>query len=70
VTTKTLTGTIETLLPEKGFGFIVGSDGETYFFHRTDADDFPIFRTGTPVVFTPTVGAKGPRAANVQLQEL
>lgn len=33
-----LSGTIKTLFPERGFGFIEGTDDKDYFFHFTDLD--------------------------------
>jgi cold shock CspA family protein len=61
----TLTGTVKTLMPHRGFGFVVGRDGQDYFFHRSDAADFDALTIGVVVRFVPTDSAKGPRAAAV-----
>jgi cold shock CspA family protein len=60
-----LTGTIKTLMPHRGFGFVVGRDGRDYFFHRSDAPDFDALTIGVIVRFVPTESAKGLRAEAV-----
>jgi cold shock CspA family protein len=32
-------GAVDRIVPDEGFGFIVGSNGEEYFFHRTALKD-------------------------------
>lgn len=59
-----LTGTIKTLVTERGFGFIL-ADGLEYFFHRSAAPDFETLNRGASVTFRPTLGSKGPRAESV-----
>ena len=41
-------GTIKKIVSERGFGFIAGSDGEEYFFHRDGVDNFDSLRGGGP----------------------
>jgi cold shock CspA family protein len=51
--TLTMLGTIDRVVPDSGFGFIIGPNGEEYFFHRTGlkAVDFPELAPGVPVEF-------------------
>lgn len=62
-----ITGTVKTLKGDKGFGFILGTEGVEYFFHHTDAPDFEALTVGTAVRFKPRVGNKGPRAEQVEV---
>ena len=62
-----ITGTVKMIQPDKGFGFVRGTDGVEYFFHRTDAPEFDTFTVGLAVRFVPKDGTKGPRADRVQL---
>jgi cold shock CspA family protein len=66
---ESLTGTIKNVNAIKGFGFILGSDGVEYFFHRSASTDFQDLVRGTPVRFVPVPGGgpKGPRAERVEL---
>ena len=51
-------GTIKRLVSDKGFGFILASDGNEYFFHNSACADarFNDLREGQPVTFD-----RGPR---------
>lgn len=61
------TGTIARLLSDKGFGFVRGSDGQEYFFHRSGAGQgFIDLREGQSVVFEEESSPKGPRATQVR----
>ena len=62
-------GTIKRLVSDKGFGFILASDGNDYFFHNSACADarFNDLREGQPVTFDRGQGPKGPRAENVKL---
>jgi len=62
------TGKVKRLVMEKGFGFIVGSDGKDYFFHRSGVKDngFDKLLEKDEVTFDVTMGDKGPRAENVK----
>ena len=61
----TLTGKVTRLVADKGFGFLAGPQGVEYFFHRSAAPDFDLFREGMTVTFEEGHGTKGPRAENV-----
>lgn len=60
-------GTIKTLFPEKGFGFIKGEDNKEYFMHRSACKNCKIedLGVGQEVEFEDEDGPKGPRAADV-----
>lgn len=68
-------GTIEKILPDKGFGFIKGPGGIEYFFHRSDFNgfwddlkkDFILERLiPINVTFEETYSDRGPRAKDVR----
>ena len=61
-------GTIKRLVSDKGFGFILASDGNEYFFHNSACTGtrFDDLREGQGVSFTVGQGPKGPRAENVK----
>jgi len=63
------TGTIKRLVSDKGFGFIVASEGTEYFFHSSAcaSEPFDSLREGQDVTFDVGQGPKGPRAENVRL---
>jgi CspA family cold shock protein len=65
----TLNGTVKRLVSDKGFGFILASDGNEYFFHSSALADtsFDQLREGQPVTFDRGQGPKGPRGENVRL---
>jgi cold shock protein len=67
-TMATMNGTIKRLT-DKGFGFIVASDGNEYFFHQSACSGVPFdeLREGQPVTFERGQGPKGPRAENVRV---
>ena len=60
-------GTIKKVMPDKGFGFIQGEQGDL-FFHHTAVVDATIesLKVGQPVTYTEGRGPKGPRAENVK----
>jgi cold shock protein len=68
-------GTITRLVPERGFGFITGDDGQEFFFHRSalQATDFEELAEGVRVDFHAAHEAPGdqpgerPRAVGVRL---
>jgi CspA family cold shock protein len=61
-----LNGTVKRLVTDKGFGFVKGTNGTEYFFHRSAAEDFDALAEGQAVKFDEDPsGAKGPRAKNV-----
>ena len=63
-----MTGTIKTLVYERGFGFITAEDGKEYFFHRGAVDPgFDAVSQGDHVEFEPEpVAPRGPRAKTVK----
>jgi cold shock protein len=65
----TMNGTIKRLT-DKGFGFIVTTDGTEYFFHQSACNGtrFDELREGQAVTFTVGQGPKGPRAEDVRVQ--
>jgi cold shock protein len=64
-----LNGTIKRLVDQKGFGFILASDGHEYFFHNSACGEtsFNDLREGQAVIFDRGHGPKGPRAENVRV---
>jgi CspA family cold shock protein len=69
-----MNGTIKKLVSDKQFGFITGSDGKEYFFHKQDLVNQNEFRDlevdmdegqFIPVKFESVPSTKGPRAASV-----
>ncbi len=65
----TLNGTVKRIVSDKGFGFILASDGNEYFFHNSACTQvgFDQLREGQSVAFERGQGPKGPRAENVRL---
>ena len=64
-----MNGTIKRLVSDKGFGFILASDGNEYFFHNSACAQvaFDELREGQGVTFEKGQGPKGPRAESVRL---
>jgi cold shock protein len=65
----TMNGTIKRLVSDKGFGFIMASDGTEYFFHSSACNGirFDDLREGQAVTMERGQGPKGPRAENVRV---
>ena len=63
-----LNGTIKRLVSDKGFGFILASDGNEYFFHNSACTQtrFDDLHEGQNVSFDVGQGPKGPRGENVR----
>jgi cold shock protein len=61
-------GTIKRVVRDRGFGFILTSDGQEVFFHRNGLQgmDFDGLKEGTTVECEVEKGEKGPRATNVR----
>lgn len=61
-------GRIKKIIPDRGFGFVRGDDGNEVFFHRTEvtATDFDSLEEGEAVTFDVVDSPKGPRAKNLQ----
>lgn len=64
-----MNGTIKRLVSEKGFGFILASDGKEYFFHNSACSQTPFdeLREGQSVTFERGQGLKGPRGEDVRI---
>ena len=64
-----LNGTIKRLVSEKGFGFMLASDGVEYFFHNSACNGvaFDELREAQAVTFERGQGPKGPRGENVRV---
>ncbi len=67
-----MNGTIVRVLPDKGFGFLKGTDGVEYFFHRSGFNGFfddliadMGYNKNVQVTFEVEKSPKGPRAKNV-----
>jgi cold shock protein len=63
-----MTGTIQTIRAEKGFGFIKDATGKEYFFHRSavSGEGLENLKEGDSVEFDVGTGPKGLRAENVR----
>ena len=61
-------GTIKHVVRDRGFGFILISDGQEVFFHRSGLQqmDFDGLKGGETVEFEVEQAEKGPRATNVR----
>ena len=65
-----MTGTIDVLVLDRGFGFLVADDGQRYFFHRStlpNGADFSSLQIGQAVSFDSEQSPKGLRAGNLAL---
>jgi CspA family cold shock protein len=58
-------GTVKFYDDVKGFGFIVGSDDEEYFVHRSAIDDDTRLNDDMDVTFTASEGDRGLKAEDV-----
>jgi len=67
-----MTGLVKRLINERGFGFILGPSGISYFFHATSmaaGATFDALKVGDAVMFEAGHDPKGPRAHNVTTQK-
>jgi cold shock CspA family protein len=65
-----MNGSISKVVLDKGFGFILGADGQSYFFHRSALQDGAVIedvREGQAVNFEAMHSVKGLRAENVRM---
>jgi cold shock CspA family protein len=66
-----MTGTVIRILLNRGFGFVRGMDGLSYFMHAKDVSPRVAFDTmheGQRVEFTPQPGGdRGPRAIEIKV---
>ncbi len=63
------TGIVKWFNNSKGYGFILGDDGEEYFLHYSalQMDGFRTTHTGAKVEFTPIPGNQGTTASEVTI---
>lgn len=62
----TTAGKIKAMTKDRGFGFIITTEGKEYFFHRSEtAGTYDDLMVGDKVTFRPLQSPKGPRAQAV-----
>jgi cold shock CspA family protein len=66
---KMAEGTVKTIFPDDGYGFLETPDGREIYFHRASVLDgnFKRLRAGTRVRFAEETGEKGPQASTVTI---
>lgn len=64
-------GQVKWFDPRKGFGFIVGPEGQDIFAHYTviQGDGFKVLKDGSPVVYDAVKSDKGWKATRVVRQD-
>lgn len=64
-------GTVKWFDPKKGFGFIIGPQGQDIFAHfsKIEGDGFRVLRDGSQVVYDAERGEKGWHASRIQRLE-
>lgn len=62
-------GTVKFFNTGKGFGFILGSDGQDYFVHISQLKENVNLNDNDAVTFTVEEGDRGLKAMNVELVE-
>jgi CspA family cold shock protein len=66
-----ITGTVKWFDPRKGFGFIIGPDGQDIFVHFTviEGEGFRVLKDGSSVVYDAEHNDKGWRATRVHREQ-
>lgn len=66
-----ITGTVKWFDPRKGFGFIIGPDGQDIFVHFTviDGEGFRVLKDGSQVTYDAEHNEKGWRAVKVYREQ-
>lgn len=64
-------GLVKWFDPKKGFGFIVGPEGQDIFAHysKIEGDGFRVLRDGSTVIYDATKGDKGWNATKIVRKE-
>lgn len=62
-------GTVKTFNSTKGYGFIVGNDGNSYFFHYSslNVEGYKTIKVGAKVSFSKNSTEKGLRAEDISI---
>jgi cold shock protein len=64
-----MNGTVKFFNGSKGFGFVVGDDGNEYFVHLTGVAEGVRLNENDAVTFDVEEGDRGPKAVNVNKTE-
>ena len=64
-------GTVKWFDPRKGFGFIIGPEGQDIFVHYSviEGDGFRVLKDGSPVIYDASRSDKGWKATRVARDE-
>lgn len=63
-----MTGVVQFYDCKRGFGFIMGDNGEDYFYHISDVFDGKIPHNNQLCIFDTFPTAKGVRAINIEVE--
>jgi cold shock protein len=64
-----MNGTVKFYNVSKGFGFIKSDDGTEYFVHSSGLKPGVVLKDNAKVSFDVVQGDRGPKAANVSMEE-
>ena len=64
---RKMVGKVKFFNPEKGYGFIIGTDSNDYFFHMVEVKDYRLVGYGDEVEFTAEDGKKGLKAMEIYI---
>ena len=70
VEVNTMKGKIKFFNAMKGFGFVAGEDEKEYFVHKSALAEGLSLKENDAVTFDVEEGDKGPRAVNVQKEQV